>query len=56
MLRKIIYAIIVFCVLGFGLFTISKFEEQKLIKKCQNQSDTKGGITACIEYHQSLES
>jgi len=55
-MKKAIYSIVVFGIIGFGLYTASNYYNQKHLKICQNESFTLGGIESCMEYLQKLES
>jgi hypothetical protein len=55
-MKKALYAIVVFGIIGFGLYTASNFQKQKLLKICKEESDSLGGIESCVEYHLKLDS
>jgi hypothetical protein len=55
-MKKALYAIVVFGIIGFGLYTASNFQKQKFLKICQEESDSLGGIESCVEYHLKLDS
>ena len=55
-MKKILYSVVVFGIVGFGLFMASSFQKQKYLKICQSESSSLGGIESCMEYHQKLES
>ena len=39
-MKKILYFIVVFGIVGFGLFMASSFQKQKYLNICQNESST----------------
>ena len=54
-MKKILYFIVVFGIVGFGLFMASSFQKQKCLKICQNESSSLGGIESCMEHHRKLD-
>lgn len=50
MAKKILYAVVVFGIVGFGLYLASTFEYYGYRQECELESATQGGIEACIEY------
>jgi|TARA_B100000787_G_C16161603_1_gene281663 hypothetical protein len=50
-MKKILYAFVVFGIVGFGLYTASNFQKQKFLKICQKESSSQGGIESCLQYH-----
>ena len=50
MAKKILYAVVVFGIMGFGLYLASTFEYYGYRQECELESTTQGGIEACIEY------
>ena len=55
-MKQALYAIIVFGIVGFGLYTASNFQKQKLFKICKEQSTSLGGIQSCVEYNLKVDS
>ena len=50
MAKKILYAVVVFGIGGFGLYLASTFEYYGYRQECELESTSQGGIEACIEY------
>ena len=56
MLKKILYAVTVFGIVGFGLYLASTFEYYGYRQECELESTSQGGIEACIEFKVQEES
>ena len=50
MAKKILYTVVVFGIVGFGLYLASTFEYYGYRQECELESTSQGGIEACIEY------
>ena len=50
MLKKILYAVTVFGIVGFGLYLASTFEYYGYRQECEQESISQGGIEACIKF------
>jgi hypothetical protein len=48
--KKIIYAVVVFSIMGIALYVASSFEYYGFYEECKLESNTQGGIEACVEY------
>jgi len=48
--KQIIYAITVFTIMGLGLYVASSFEYYGLYEECKVESNSQGGIEACVDY------
>ena len=48
--KKIIYAVVVFSIMGIALYVASSFEYYGFYEECKLESNTQGGIQACVEY------
>ena len=48
--KKIIYAVVVFSIMGIALYVASSFEYYGFYEECKLESNTQGGIEACAEY------
>ena len=48
--KQIIYAIKVFMILGIALYVASTFEYYGFYEECKMESNSQGGIEACVEY------
>ena len=48
--KKIIYAVTVFAIMGIALYVASSFEYYGFYEECKLESTTQGGIEACVEY------
>ena len=48
--KKIIYAVVVFSIMGIALYVASSFEYYGFYEECKLESTTQGGIEACVEY------
>jgi len=48
--KKIIYAVTVFAIMGIALYVASSFEYYGFYEECKLESNTQGGIEACVEY------
>ena len=44
MVKKILYSIAVFGIIGLGLYITSTFEYHEYYEECEKQSNTQGGI------------
>ena len=49
-LKQFIYAITVFMIMGIALYVASTFEYYGLYEECKMESNSQGGIEACVEY------
>ena len=56
MLKKILYAVTVFGIVGFGLYLASTFEYYGYRQECEQESTSQGGIEACIKFKVQEES
>ena len=48
--KQIIYAVVVFSIMGIALYVASSFEYYGFYEGCKLESNTQGGIEACVEY------
>jgi hypothetical protein len=48
--KQIIYAVVVFSIMGIALYVASSFEYYGFYEECKLESNTQGGIKACVEY------
>ncbi len=48
--KKILYSIVVFCIIGLGLYITSTFEYHEYYEECEKQSNTQGGIESCVDF------
>ena len=48
--KKILYSIVVFSIIGLGLYITSTFEYHEYYEECEKQSNTHGGIESCVEF------
>ena len=48
--KQIIYAVVVFSIVGIALYVASSFEYYGFYEECKLESNTQGGIEACVEY------
>jgi len=48
--KEIIYAVVVFSIMGIALYVASSFEYYGFYEECKLESNTQGGIEACVEY------
>ncbi|MDA8668096.1 hypothetical protein N9M26_00405 [Alphaproteobacteria bacterium] len=48
--KQIIYAVTVFSIMGIALYVASSFEYYGFYEECKLESNTQGGIEACVEY------
>jgi len=48
--KQIIYALVVFSIMGIALYVASSFEYYGFYEECKLESNTQGGIEACVEY------
>lgn len=48
--KQIIYAVTVFAIMGIALYVASSFEYYGFYEECKLESNTQGGIEACVEY------
>ena len=48
--KQIIYAITVFAIMGIALYVASTFEYYGFHEECKMESNSHGGIEACVEY------
>ena len=48
--KQIIYAVVVFSIMGIALYVASSFEYYGFYEECKMESNTQGGIEACVEY------
>jgi len=48
--KKIIYTVVVFSIMGIALYVASSFEYYGFYEECKLESNTQGGIEACVEY------
>lgn len=48
--KQIIYAVVVFSIMGIALYVASSFEYYGFYEECKLESNTQGGIEACVEY------
>jgi hypothetical protein len=48
--KQIIYAVVVFSIMGIALYVASSFEYYSFYEECKLESNTQGGIEACVEY------
>ena len=50
MTKKILYTIVVFSIIGLGLYVASTFEYHGYYSECEKESSSHGGIEACVQY------
>ena len=50
-MKKVFYAVTVFGIVSFGIYTASNFQKQGFLKICQKESSSLGGIESCLQYH-----
>jgi hypothetical protein len=50
MAKKILYTIVVFSIIGLGLYVASTFEYHGYYSECEKESSSQGGIEACVQY------
>ena len=50
MAKKILYTIVVFSIIGFGLYVASTFEYHGYYSECDKESSSSGCIEACVQY------
>ena len=48
--KQIIYALTVFTIMGIALYVASTFEYYGLYEECKVESNSQGGIEACVEF------
>jgi hypothetical protein len=48
--KQIFYAVVVFSIMGIALYVASSFEYYGFYEECKLESNTQGGIEACVEY------
>ena len=48
--KQIIYAITVFTIMGIALYVASTFEYHGFYEECKMESNSKGGVEACVEF------
>ena len=48
--KQIIYAVVVFSIMGIALYVASSFEYYGFYEECKLESNTQGGIETCVEY------
>jgi len=48
--KQIIYALVVFSIMCIALYVASSFEYYGFYEECKLESNTQGGIEACVEY------
>mgnify|MGYP000102352176 FL=1 len=48
--KQIIYAVVVFSIMAIALYVASSFEYYGFYEECKLESNTQGGIEACVEY------
>jgi hypothetical protein len=48
--KKILYSVVVFGLIGLGIYVTSTFEYHQFITECELESNSKGGVEACVEY------
>ena len=48
--KKILYSVVVFGLIGLGIYVTSTFEYHQFIAECELESNSKGGVEACVEY------
>ena len=48
--KQIIYAITVFTIMGIALYVASTFEYYGFYEECKMESNSQGGIEACVDY------
>ena len=48
--KQTIYAVVVFSIMGIALYVASSFEYYGFYEECKLESNTQGGIEACVEY------
>lgn len=54
-MKNILYFIVVFGIIGFGLYTASSYNKQQYLKICEKESSSLGGIESCMEHHRKLD-
>ena len=50
MAKKILYTIVVFSIIGLGLYVASTFEYHGYYSECEKESSSQGSIEACVQY------
>ena len=50
MVKKVLYTITVFFIIGFGLYIASTFEYHVYYSECEKESTSQGGIESCVQY------
>jgi len=50
MAKKILYTVVVFCIIGLGLYIASTFEYHGYYSECEKESTSQGGIESCVQY------
>ena len=50
MVKKVLYTITVFFIIGFGLYIASTFEYHGYYSECEKESTSQGGIESCVQY------
>ncbi len=48
--KKILYTVVVFSIIGLGLYVASTFEYHGYYSECEKESTSQGGIEACVQY------
>ena len=48
--KKILYSIVVFSIIGLGLYITSTFEYHEYYEECEKQSNTQGGIESGVDF------
>ena len=48
--KQILYALTVFTIMGIALYVASTFEYYGLYQECKMESNSQGGIEACVEF------
>ncbi len=48
--KKILYTVVVFSIIGLGLYVASTFEYHGYYSECEKESTSQGGIEACVKY------
>ena len=51
MAKKIIYTIVVFSIIGVGLYVASTFEYHGYYSECEKESSSQGSIESCVQYN-----
>jgi len=50
MAKKVLYTVVVFCIIGLGLYIASTFEYHGYYSECEKESTSQGGIESCVQY------